>query len=214
MRCASSTLTAMIALALAAVIRPAVASSAATATIEVPAVVTAGQTVVLRWSALPEAVEELEIVLSLDGGGSYHVRVSPELEAHEGEYRWRVPDLPTRHARLMLRMGGAEGERMGALSPEFRIVHAEGVPRVELGFHEGQYWTGLDPLEGPIRAGITRDAAHFGGLVDEPPCTSPESMLRCAPPDVVRVPGTRAAPAAARQGRHSGSAPREVPLRI
>jgi hypothetical protein len=214
MRCAPSTWSAMIALALAAAGLPAVAAGAATATIGVPAVVTAGQTVVLRWGGLPEDVEELEIVLSLDGGASYHVRVSPELEAREGEYRWRVPDLPTWHARLMLRMGGEEGERIGALSPEFRIVHVERAPRPELGFHEGQFWTGLDPQEGPVRAGIAPDGASFGCLVDEPPCTSPETILRCAPPDVVRVPGVRAASVAARQGRPLGSAPREVPLRI
>jgi hypothetical protein len=214
MRHAPFHLAAMIALALAATARPAAASRAVTATLEVPAVVTAGQTVVLRWSALPAEVEELEIVLSLDGGGSYRVRVSPELEGREGEYRWRVPDLPTSHARLMLRMGREEGECVGALSREFRIVHAEGAPRPELDYHEGQLWTGLDPPEGPIGAGLTADAARFGSLADEVPCTSPEPVLRCAPPDVVRVPGTRAVPAGARHGRLLGSTPRAVPLRI
>jgi hypothetical protein len=214
MRCAPFHLAAMIALALAATARPVVASGPVAASVDVPAVVTAGQTVVLRWSALPAESEELELVLSLDGGGRYHVRVSPELEAREREYRWRVPDLPTRHARLMLRMGGEDGERIGALSREFRIAHVEGAPRPQLGFHEGQFWTGIEPLHGPVDAGIARNAPRFEGLVAEVPCTPPESVLRCAPPDVVLVPGARAVPAVARQGRPPGSAPREVPLRI
>jgi hypothetical protein len=208
------TLAAMIALALAMVAPSGAASGSVTVSLEVPAVVTAGQTVVLRWSGLPAEVEELEIVLSLDGGGRYHVRVSPELEGREREYRWRVPDLPVRHARLMLRMGGEEGERIGALSREFRIVHVEGAPRPDLGFHEGQFWTGLEPLHGPAGAGIAQDAPRFEDLVDEAPCTPPEPVLRSAPPDVVRAPAVRAAAAVAPQGRPSGSAPRDVPLRI
>ena len=214
MRCAPFTLTAMIALALAAPVRCAAAFDPATASLEVPAVVTAGQTVVLRWSALPARVEELEIVLSLDGGSSYHVRVSPELEGREREYRWRVPDLPTRHARLMLRMGGEEGEQVGARSPVFGIVHVEGVPPLELGFHEGQFWTGLDPLRGPGGAGIAPDAPRFEDLADEVPCAPPAPVLRTTPPDVARVPAIGTPPAVARQGRSSGSPPREVPLRI
>jgi hypothetical protein len=214
MRHAPFSLTAMIALALAAPACPVAAASPASASLEVPATVTAGQTVVLRWSALPAEVEELEIVLSLDGGGSYHVRVSPELEAREREYHWRVPDLPTRHARLMLRVGGEEGERIGALSTEFSIVHAEGAPRPELGFHEGEFWTGIEPLRGPAGADIASDAPRFEGLADEVPGAPPEPLLRTVPPDVVRLPAVRTLLAVARQGRPSGSTPREVPLRI
>lgn len=204
----------LLALALAAVARPVAASGPVAVSLEVPAVVSAGQTVVLRWSGLPAEVEELELVLSLDGGESYHVRVSPELEARELEYRWRVPDLPTRHAKLMLRMGGEEGERLGALSREFRIEHVEGAARLELGFHEGQFWTGIEPLHGPAGAGIARDAPRFEVPVDEVPCESPEPALRSASPGVVRVPAVRAVSAVARQGRPPGFALREVPLRI
>jgi hypothetical protein len=212
MRCTPFILTATIALALAA--RPGAAIGASAVSLDVPELVTAGQTVVLRWSTLPAEVEELEIVLSLDGGGSYHVRVSPELEAREREYRWRVPDLPTRHARLMLRMGGEEGERAGARSREFRIVHAEGVPRPDLGFHEGQFWTGLDPLEGPACAGIAQDAPRFEALGDEVACTLPEPLLPSAPPDAVRAPDVCAAATVAPRARSAGLAPREVPLRL
>jgi hypothetical protein len=214
MRRASFLLAAMIALALAATARPVVASEPGAASLGVPAVVAVGQWVVLRWSDLPADVEELEIVLSLDGGRSFHVRVSPELEACDGEYRWRVPDLPTARARLMLRIGGEAGERVGALSREFRIVHAEGAPRLELGFHEGQFWTGVEPLAGPVGAGIAPDAPGFEEHEDAVPCLPPEPLLRAAPPVPVRAAAVCAAPLSVRQGRFAGTVPREVPLRI
>jgi hypothetical protein len=204
----------LLALVLTVAAHPGAAAAAGAVSLDVPAVVTAGQSVELRWSALPADVEELEIVLSLDGGLTYPVRVSPELEAREGGYRWRVPDLPASRARLMLRMGGEEGERAGARSREFRIVHAEGVPRPELGFHEGEFWTGLDPLEGPARAGLAQDGPRFEDLPDGVPCTPPAPVLRAAPPESVRAPAMRAAAAVAPQGRSAGFAPREVPLRL
>jgi hypothetical protein len=140
--------------------------------------------------------------------------VSPELDAREGGYRWRVPDLPAARARLMLRMGGKEGERAGALSREFRIVHAEGVPRPDLGFHEGQFWTGIEPLTGPVDAGIVRGGPRFEALADEVPFVPPKPVLRAAPPESVRTPAVRAAAAVAPRGRSAGFAPREIPLRL
>ena len=214
MRRAPITLAAMIVIALAGTARPAGASGPACASLEVPAVVTAGEWVVLRWRGLPAEVEELEIVLSLDGGGCYHVRVSPELEAREAEYRWRVPDLPTARARLMLRVGGEAGERAGAFSREFRIVHVKGAPRPELGFHEGQFWTGIEPPAAPWAPGIAQDAPHFGAVADEAPCLPPEPILRAISPDSPRAPGVGATTALVCPGRCAGCAPREVPLRI
>jgi hypothetical protein len=214
MRSAPFALIAMIALALALQARPAVGSRPASAVLEVPAVVTAGQTVVLRWSALPEEVEELEIVLSLDGGASYHVRVSPELEARDGEYRWRVPDLPTGRARLMMRVGGERGERTGALSREFRIAHAEGAPRPELDFHEGQFWAGLEAPRGPAGAGLAPDAPRIQDLAEELPCAPPAPLLRTTAPEVRRVPAARAPVTVAPSGRPSFCMLLEVPLRI
>jgi hypothetical protein len=204
----------MIALALTLAAHREAAGGAGVASLDVPAVVTAGQSVELRWSALPADVEELEIVLSLDGGRTYHVRVTPELDAREGACRWRVPDLPAARARLMLRIGGEAGERVGALSREFRIEHAEGVPRPELGFHEGQFWTGLDPPEGSPRAGIAQGAPCFEALADEVACTPPEPVLRSAPPDLTCAPVALAAAAMAPLGRFAGFTSREVPLRL
>jgi len=214
MRRASFTLAAMIALALTLAAHREAAGGAGVVSLDVPAVVTAGHSVELRWSALPADAEELEIVLSLDGGRSYHVRVTPELDAREREYRWRVPDLPAARARLMLRIGGEAGERVGALSREFRIEHAEGVPRPEPGFREGQFWTGLDPLGGSARAGIAQGVPRFEALVDEVACTPPEPVPCSASPESVRAQVVRAAAPVAPRHRFAGFASREVPLRL
>jgi hypothetical protein len=203
----------LLALVLALATRPG-AAAAGRGSLAVPAVVTAGESVVLRWSSLPADVDEIEVVLSLDGGRTFPVHVSPELEAREGVYRWRVPDLPAGRARLMLRMGGERGERTGALSPEFRIVHAGGGPRPDLGFHAGHFWTGLGPLQGAARAGIGRDEARFGEVAEAAPCTPPAPVLRAAPPSPARAPLLRAPSVPVPQGRSAGLAPREVPLRI
>jgi hypothetical protein len=111
-------------------------------------------------------------------------------------------------------MGGEEGERVGALSREFRIEHVEGVPRPDLGFHEGQFWTGIEPLHGPADAGFARDLPRFEPLAEQIPCEPSRPALRSAPPGAVRTSAVSTASTGARLGRPSGAAPREVPLRL
>ena len=190
-------------------------SGAATAVrLDVPGMVSAGQVVELRWSALPGDADEAELVLSLDGGRSWPVRVSPELEAREGLYRWRVPDLPADRARLALRVGGAAGERLAALSREFRIAHVAGAPAPELGFREGWLWIGLDAPDGRRPPGIGGEAPRLEDAADAAPCAPPAPPALVAPASGGRSPITRASVAPPPRLRAAGSAPREVPLRI
>ena len=72
-----------------------------------------GDTVVLEWSGLPARSEEVELELSLDGGR--WVRISPELEAREGRFAWRVPAGVTGQGELRLRAGEAHDERVVAV---------------------------------------------------------------------------------------------------
>ena len=90
-------------------------------------VVAAGTSVEVRWKASPDAREatELELVLSLDGGRTFPIRVSPEMSARSTGFRWIVPGLPSAHARLAVRSGSGEGSKNEALefiSGEFTIV--------------------------------------------------------------------------------------------
>jgi hypothetical protein len=99
----------------------------------------AGTTVTVEWSLDPGATEhvgEMELVLSLDGGRMFSVRVTEELEPDVTRIDWSVPSLPTAHARLALRTGAgsAESETIRLVSEEFEIVE-----------------DGLDPEESILR---------------------------------------------------------------
>ena len=107
--------------------------------------VVAGQVIELSWDDLPAGVEEMEILLSLDDGQAFAARVSPELDARERRYRWRVPNLPAAHARLRMRLGSEHAEIETEPTPSFRIVGAPGAPAPGPVFHEGTLWTGLVP---------------------------------------------------------------------
>lgn len=77
----------------------------------------------VEWSGLPGWAQEVELELSLDGGR--WVRVSPELEAREGGFRWAVPAIASARARLRLRAGGEHREEVLAESEEFVILSAQ-----------------------------------------------------------------------------------------
>lgn len=87
----------------------------------------AGSTLEVRWTAPPPGVEasnETELVLSLDGGLTFPIRVTAEMAVGTTSFRLRVPSLPTSHARLALRAGSGEGsetERIVFVSREFTI---------------------------------------------------------------------------------------------
>jgi len=87
-----------------------------------------GTPVSVSWSAGLAAepdVAEMELVLSLDGGASFPLRVTQTLSPDARSYSWRVPALPTAHARLALRSGRGgekETEVIRTESAEFVIV--------------------------------------------------------------------------------------------
>lgn len=70
-------------------------------------------------------VEEWEAFLSLDGGRTFPVRLTPHLEADLREVRVRVPALPTEHASLLLRFGNERREIEWLVPGEFRITAGE-----------------------------------------------------------------------------------------
>jgi len=84
-----------------------------------------GDVVEVRWAAVRDDAEEMELLLSTDGGRSFPVRVSEEISPDATSVRWRVPGLPTRHARLAIRSGDgedAESEALRIVSEEFEIA--------------------------------------------------------------------------------------------
>lgn len=119
-----------------------------------PSQVRAGDLVRLEWSGLPSDVHEVELELRIEGGP--WVRISPEMEAHEGHYLWRVPDVTSSRAELRLCMGGKGTERSLPPSGVFRIEGAPhaGPPRP----HSLEGWHGVDLSPGLTSEGL-RDHA-------------------------------------------------------
>jgi len=122
----------------------------------------------LSWSIEPDALaerDEMELVLSLDGGATFPIRVTGELSPGSRTLSWRVPALPTGHAVLALRAGDdgeSETETILAVSEPFAIA-ADPEAAPELLYPVAEEWRTRDALDGaPVRA-TPRDLAPSKG---------------------------------------------------
>lgn len=96
----------------------------------------AGSTVVVSWAVDPDSsFEEMELVLSLDGGQTFPLRVTGELSPESSRVLWRVPVLAARQARLALRAGTDEDpgeETIRVVSDVFEIAPLPGLDLEEI----------------------------------------------------------------------------------
>jgi hypothetical protein len=95
-------------------------------------VLAGGATAEIEWAPLAryarlQGVEEWEAFLSLDGGATYPVRITPHLDQDLRHFRWQVPPIPTADARLLLRFGDERRETVVELPQRFSIVPTPGV---------------------------------------------------------------------------------------
>ena len=90
----------------------------------------AGSVVRIEWEGLnlPERAEEWEAFLSLDGGRTWPLRITPHLDLSIRRFDFRVPDLPTRDARILLRFGDERHEEVGMEAPQRFAIAATSVP--------------------------------------------------------------------------------------
>ncbi len=90
------------------------------------AVLEPGSSATLEWAPLAglrqKEWEEWEAFLSLDGGATYPVRITPHLDRDLRRVTWKVPDLPTGNARLLLRVGDERQELAFELPQRFAIA--------------------------------------------------------------------------------------------
>jgi len=135
-----------------------------------PAELRAGEALEIRWEVAPDYIEELELLLSIDDGRHFTLRISPELDPGTRHFRWRVPNLGTDHARIAMRVGrerrtpdmsdgptgpDAGGGSLGARhtssrhdetrlvpSASFRIVVNPALPPARFALREGWTWIG------------------------------------------------------------------------
>lgn len=90
----------------------------------------AGASMAIEWRALPPLAEafesgrinEWEAFLSIDGGLSYLLRLTPHMEGDVSRLVFEVPDLPTRDARLLFRFGDGHHDFAWRLPLRFSIT--------------------------------------------------------------------------------------------
>ena len=96
-------------------------------------------------------VDEMELVLSLDGGETFPLRLTGELEPGTRRVAWRVPALPTERAALALRTGDEDGdERIVLVSGAFAIVGDPSAAPEDIRFAEGEWRTREAGFEGVL----------------------------------------------------------------
>jgi len=187
-------------------------------------VVHPGDVIELEWSVEGGDVDELEVVLAVDEGRRFTVRVTPELEPTAHRWSWKVPDLPSAHARLAIRYGEEEEERISEPTPEFRIerkakqASAPTVARVWIS-RPGQSADWWDEADAPPVHGAD---PHLAGGETLAPCDAPARSAtlpsRSNDADARRDRSStplhgEAAAASVTRSQCSAAVPRYVPLR-
>jgi hypothetical protein len=81
-----------------------------------------GEVVEVQWTGTPWGVEEMELLLSIDGGRHFGVRLTPDLDADRRSYAWRVPPFQSGDARLAVRVNLDGREVLAGVSDPFRIA--------------------------------------------------------------------------------------------
>ena len=99
------------------------------------ATLAAGSMADLEWAprarfAQLQGIEEWEAFLSLDGGATYPVRITPHLDQDLRRIRFQVPAVPTQDARILLRFGDERRETVVELPERFAITASPLAPPV------------------------------------------------------------------------------------
>jgi hypothetical protein len=168
------------------------------------ATLAAGSTAELEWAPLApfdhlSKVEEWEAFLSVDGGATYPLRITPHLDQDLRRIRFQVPPVPTADARILLRFGDERRETAVALPERFSIAAPPGLlPALSRTF--GLARRALSPgepalpgqggvvawVEGSRRGGGLRQVVAAGlpgleGRLDPPSASEDVAVLVSAP---------------------------------
>ena len=81
----------------------------------------AGEELVIRWEDPSPPGREWEAFLSLDGGRSYPLRLTPHLSSRIRTFSWVVPELASAEARIRLRFGDESFETQADFPETFSI---------------------------------------------------------------------------------------------
>jgi hypothetical protein len=110
----------------------------------------AGGVVRLAWEwrgAAPDGAEEWEAFLSLDGGRSFPLRVTPHLDSTLREVMFDVPAVAAPEVRLVIRFGDERDETAVEFPDRFSIAEAPG-PTVDTGRLTSRIGSSGEPARG------------------------------------------------------------------
>lgn len=110
-----------------------------------------GELVEIRWSAVPPEAKEVELLLSVDGGRHFSLRLTDELGADSRSFRWRVPNLIADGATLSLRMGIDCRETESAAGPLFSLRPEPSPAMALLQWRSEEIWVDSDEQSGRDR---------------------------------------------------------------
>lgn len=148
----------------------------------------AGSTFEVSWAVDSDSsFEEMELVLSLDGGRTFPLRVTADISPESSRISWRVPILPAREARLALRAGSDDEpgeETIRLVSDVFEIATLPGLDLEEIFRVRGEWRT--REARGSSRGGL----ADQGLVGDAGPCVEPAGTPETAgmPPEPASAP--------------------------
>ena len=108
-------------------------------------VLRAGDSVEVRWSGVADGAEEMELLLSLDGGLRTSVRLTGELPGSSRSWVWTVPNLVAPRAALVLRVGAEEEESVAGASAVFSIAPDPSLAPETMALREGELWISRAP---------------------------------------------------------------------
>jgi len=81
---------------------------------------------VVSWDACPAGAREWEAFLSLDGGRSFPLRVTPHLGTAVRSFAWTIPRILAGDARLRIRFGDGTVEREYDVAGAWNLAPAPG----------------------------------------------------------------------------------------
>jgi len=149
--------------------------------------VRAGQVVEIRWDPLPPGAPEMELLLSVDGGRHYPIRITAEMSGLETRYHWKVPNLTVREARIRLRANLETIETESEPGREFSIVGDPDQPAELEQVAEGDWWEGLDEIDGDA-AGLCSGKPAFHASATAHPAEPPQRDRLLLTPSVPEDP--------------------------
>jgi hypothetical protein len=126
----------------------------------------AGESVEIRWSPLPDDVEEMELLLLIDGTDTFALRLTPQVDPRTGSFRWDVPRVAAAAARLRIRYGRDGREIEGEPGAPFSIFVPPSLREAPFFRRDGECWVAPDDCLPPPASGVfgaeTIDAGHEG----------------------------------------------------